>query len=123
MGLAALSSGVTSMAAASRAFAGYFVDQVAPLPMTLVVILFCLLIAGVVMRGIRESMWMNLLCTGIEVAGLLFVIAVGVRFLGGIDYFDATSAANPAGDFGYSVILSGAVMLFFSFVGWGDIVV
>ena len=122
IGLAALSSGVTSMAAGSRAFAGYFTTLVSAVPVDLVVVVFCLVVAGVVIRGIRESMWMNMLCTGIELGGLLLVIAVGAKFLGTIDYTSAVTVSNPAGDLSISLILSGAVLTFYSFVGFEDII-
>ena len=122
IGLAALSSGVTSMAAGSRAFAGYFTTLVSAVPVDLVVVAFCFVVAGVVIRGIRESMWMNMLCTGIELGGLLLVIAVGAKFLGTIDYTSAVTVSNPAGDLSISLILSGAVLTFYSFVGFEDII-
>lgn len=122
IGLAALSSGVTSMAAGSRAFAGYFTTLVSAVPVDLVVVAFCFVVAGVVIRGIRESMWMNMLCTGIELGGLLLVIAVGAKFLGTINYTSAVTVSNPAGDLSISLILSGAVLTFYSFVGFEDII-
>lgn len=122
IGLAALSSGVTSMAAGSRAFAGYFTTLVSAVPVDLVVVAFCLVIASVVIRGIRESMWMNMLCTGIELGGLLLVIVVGAKFIGSVDYTSTVSVANPAGDLSFSLILSGAVLTFYSFVGFEDII-
>lgn len=122
IGLAILSSGVTSMAAGSRAFAGYFSTLVSALPVDLVVIGFCLVLAGIVIRGIRESMWMNMLCTGIELGGLLLVIVVGAKFIGSVDYTNTVTVANPAGDLSFSLILSGAVLTFYSFVGFEDII-
>ncbi len=122
IGLAVLSSGVTSMAAGSRAFAGYFSSLVSAVPVELVVVAFCLVVAGVVIRGIRESMWTNMLCTFIELGGLLLVIVVGVKFLGSVDYSSAVTASNPAGDLSFSLILSGAVLTFYSFVGFEDII-
>jgi APA family basic amino acid/polyamine antiporter len=122
IGLAALSSGMTSMAAGSRAFAGYFTTLVSSVPVDLVVVAFCLVIAGVVIRGIRESMWMNMLCTGIELGGLLLVIVVGWKFLGSVDYTNTVTVSNPAGDLTFSLILTGAVLTFYSFVGFEDII-
>lgn len=122
IGLAVLSSGITSMAAGSRAFAGYFATLVSAVPVDLVVIAFCLVIASVVIRGIRESMWMNMLCTGIELSGLLLVIIVGAKFIGAVDYTSTVTIANPAGDLSFALILSGAVLTFYSFVGFEDMI-
>ena len=122
IGLAALSSGVTSMAAGSRAFSGYFTSLVPSIPADVVVVAFCFVVAGVVIRGIRESMWMNMLCTGIELTGLLLVIVVGAKFLGSVDYTSAVTISNPSGDLTFSLILSGAVLTFYSFVGFEDMI-
>lgn len=100
------------MAAGSRAFAGYFTTLVSSVPVDLVVVAFCLLIAGVVIRGIRESMWMNMLCTGIELCGLLLVIVVGWKFLGSVDYISTVTVSNPAGDLTFSLILTGRYLHF-----------
>ncbi len=122
VGLAALCSGITSMATASRAFAGYFTKLIPGLPAEVIVAGFCLMVAGVVLRGIRESMWLNIVCTTIELSGLLLILLVGVRYLGGVNYLDAVTPANPTGAIGFPLILSGAVLTFYSFIGFEDII-
>jgi APA family basic amino acid/polyamine antiporter len=123
IGLAALASGITSMATGSRAFAGYLWTLIGgAVPMSLLIVAFCLMIASVVIRGIRESMWMNLLCTSIEVGGLILILVTGAKFLGSVDYMSAVSASNPSGEISISLVLSGAVLTFFSFVGFEDII-
>ena len=123
IGLAALASGITSMATGSRAFAGYLWTLIGgAVPMSLLIVAFCLMIASVVIRGIRESMWMNLLCTSIEVGGLILILVTGAKFLGSVDYMSAVSVSNPSGDISISLVLSGAVLTFFSFVGFEDII-
>lgn len=121
VGLAALASGITSMATGSRAFAGYFVARFG-LTTELVIVGFCFLVAGVVIRGIKESMWMNIICTGIELSGLLIILAVGLPFLGSVNYMEANTVANPTGDLTMSLLLSGAVLTFYSFIGFEDII-
>lgn len=122
VGLAALCSGITSMATASRAFAGYFTQLVPTLPHEAIVIGFCLVIAGVVLKGIRESMWLNIVCTAIELSGLLLILVVGAKFVGSVNYLDAATPANPSGAIGLPLILSGAVLTFYSFIGFEDII-
>src|SRR4029077_10403079 len=39
-------------------------------------------------RGIRESMWVNVLCTLVEASGLILVIAVGISYWGSVDYLE-----------------------------------
>lgn len=122
VGLAALASGITSMAAGSRAFAGYFSKLIGGISPNLVVALYCLFLAAVVVRGIKESMWMNLICTTIEFSGLIIIIAVGAKFIGSVNYLDAVTISNPSGELSFSLIMSGAVLTFYSFVGFEDII-
>ena len=125
LGLAVVASGLTSMATQSRAFAGYFlgllgVDAANPVHTTVVILAFIAALTFINFWGMRESTWLNLLCTAVEVAGLFLIIAVGLRFWGGeINYFE-TPAATPAASITFPLVLSGAVLTFFSFVGFED---
>lgn len=123
VGLAALASGLTSMATATRVFSGYFQGMVGALPIEIYIIGFALFLSFIIYRGIRESMWMNAVCTTIELSGLAIVIIFGISYVGGdgVDYLNATTLANPTGDITLSLILTGAVLTFFSFVGFEDI--
>jgi amino acid transporter len=135
VGLAVVASGLTSMATGSRAVAIElgkfgFVQQLdgwlqgiglSARP-ELLAVGFLLVIAGVVFRGIRESMWLNILSTTIEAAGLLFVLFVGVRYWGNADLLQGpTRADGSVAPLGLSIILSGAVLTFYSFIGFEDV--
>lgn len=118
VGLAVMASGLTSVATQSRVVAENLLrllgaEAVAPLILALG---FLLLIAGVVLRGIQESMWMNLVCTAVEAAGLLLVIAVGAPYWGSADLFETPS---PDG-IGLSFLMTGAILTFFAFIGFED---
>ena len=121
VGLAALASGLTSMATASRVFSGYLQAHLPELPLGLLVVGFLCVLAGIVYRGIRESMWLNAVCTIIEIGGLLLIIVVGASYLGDVNYLDARTDYNPTGDLTTSLILGGAVLTFYSFIGFEDI--
>ncbi|MGE0764757.1 MAG: APC family permease [Bdellovibrionales bacterium] len=121
VGLALLASGLTSMAAAARVFAGYLTGFGVNLPIPVLVILFALLLAALVFRGIRESMWANAVCTVIELSGLLLIIVLGASALGSVDYMDTVTENNPSGELTISFLLSGAVLTFYSFIGFEDI--
>src|SRR5690606_15559353 len=58
----------------------------------------------------------------IELSGLLFILVVGARYLGGVNYLDAVTESNPMGEIGFPLILSGAVLTFYSFIGFEDII-
>ncbi len=120
VGLAVLASGLTSMATAARVFAGYLNGLMPSLPPLAIAIGFSLVIAGIVFRGIRESLFANGICTIIEVSGLFLVIAVGLPYIGDVNYLDATSPTNLAGDVTLTLALTGAVLTFYSFVGFED---
>ncbi|MFN3453573.1 MAG: APC family permease, partial [Pseudobdellovibrio sp.] len=123
VGLVTLASGITSMATSSRAFSGYLINMLNnAVSLELVVVLFALFIMSIVIRGIRESMWVNVVCTFIELFGLLLIIVTGAKFLGGVDYLSAVTQSNSTGDISASLVLSGAVLTFFSFVGFEDMI-
>ncbi len=123
VGLCVMMSGLTSMATGSQAMAetigkGLGVE----LPVKAVAIVIVLLVGLLIFRGIRESMWANIVCTVIEASGLLFIIAVGMRFWGGVDYFETPVRAGEVVDaFPLMLILQGAVVMFFSFIGFEDV--
>jgi amino acid transporter len=129
IGLSVMASGLTSMATASHVFAKYLLGlfdlQISPEAMYWavlgVVVPFLLMIAFVNFWGIRESAWLNAVCTVIETGGLILVIVVGVRFIGGVDYLDARAPNNLDGDLSIGLILGGAVLTFFSFIGFEDL--
>jgi len=123
VGLCVMMSGLTSMATGAQAMAetiekGLGMD----LPVKLLAIGIVLLVGLVIFRGIRESMWVNITCTVVEAAGLLFIIAVGMQFWGSVDYLE-TPARLEGGSSAIPMmlILQGAVLMFFSFIGFEDI--
>lgn len=124
VGIAVMMSGLTSMATGLQAIAESLVTHAGiALPVKLLAVLLALMVGAVIYRGIRESMWVNLFCTFVEVGGLLFIIAVGAKFWGGVDYWEVPPQAAGVGIAGISmvVILQGAVLTFFSFIGFEDI--
>lgn len=122
VGIAVMMSGLTSMATGSQAIADNLIKAFQlTVPPKLIAILFVLLLGGIIYRGIRESMWANIACTVIEAAGLLFIIAVGIKFWGGVNYFEAPPAPSGEGSLSAMLILQGAVLTFYSFIGFEDI--
>lgn len=120
IGMATMCSGLTSMATASRIFSGYLTGLFEFIPMTAAIIGFCAALTAIVYSGIRQSLWVNTLCTVIELTGLLVVIVAGIPFLGSVNLFDAASipqthALSPG------LVFSGAVLAFYSFIGFEDV--
>lgn len=121
VGLAVLGSALTSMATAARVLTGYLAPLVAINVDGWVAPLIVGAIALVVFWGIRESLWINAICTLIELSGLLFIIAIGIGWIGSVDYLNAVTPSNPSGEITFGLILSGAVLTFYSFLGFEDI--
>jgi amino acid transporter len=123
IGLGVAASGLTSMAAGSRVIAGYVQSLGVRLPTGVLAAGFLVLLSLVVFRGIRESTWMNVLCTAIELTGLLIVIGVGIRYWGSVDYLELPPPPEGGTEAGLSpgLLLQGAVLTFFSFIGFEDI--
>lgn len=125
IGIAVMMSGLTSMATGSQAIAENIEKAVGmALPIKLVAIGIVFLIGLVIFRGIRESMWLNILCTAVEASGLIFIIAVGMRYWGSVNYLEmpADTAGGGAGSgITWALVLQGAVLMFYSFIGFEDI--
>lgn len=120
VGLALVCSGLTSVATQSRVFADNVGKLIGleSLPIPLVALGFILLLTGLVFRGIRESMWVNVVCTLVEAAGLLLVIAAGMSFWGSVDYFE--TPPHAADSTLALMVIQGAVLTFFAFIGFED---
>lgn len=122
IGMSAFASGLTSMATASRVFAGYMNGIFPFLSIPIIIFLFGILLALIVFAGIKESLIINGICTVVEVCGLLLIIFIGLPYWGSVNYLDATTAANPQGVLGFSMLLSAAVLTFYSFIGFEDVI-
>ena len=145
IGLAICASGLTSFATQSRAFGGYLLKflgyqlpgtkgdlpEVAALFGPILVIAFILALTVINFRGMKEATWANALCTGIEVGGLLLIVAFGARFIGGVNLFEVPSTTSSSGGVSFpslgalgvgTLALQGAILTFYSFIGFEDMI-
>lgn len=125
VGLMTLASGLASMAAGSRVVAGYLQAALGDgLPLEFYIVCFIGVLTFINFWGMRESILINIICTVVEVMGLCIVLAVGMRFWGSVDYFmvppDPVTGAE--GSLGALLILQGAVLTFYSFIGFEDMI-
>ena len=120
VGLALVCSGLTSIATQSQVFAANIAALfgIESLPVSLLALGFLLILTGLVFRGIRESMWVNVLCTLVEAGGLVLVILVGMSYWGSVDYSE--TPVLPGGDHTILLVMQGAVLAFFAFIGFED---
>ena len=112
-------SGVVSMATVAHGFSGYVRAILPEIPLNLLIFSIILGLATINFWGIKQSSMTNIVCTIIEVTGLLIVIAAGMQYFGAVDYL----AINPAhGISPHVALLQGGVLAFYAFIGFEDIV-
>jgi APA family basic amino acid/polyamine antiporter len=103
---------LVAAAAVALGFGGYlatFVD-VPPRVAALAALAAATLIA---FYGIRQAVWASILLTLIEVAGLVFVITIGVPHVGDIDLLESEQ--------GVAGVFAGAALVMFAFIGFEQI--
>jgi amino acid transporter len=121
---AVMASGVTSASfAASRIGGRYFtgLTGVDEPPLVLIGVLVILAVAAVNYWGVAESVRANIVITCIELAGLLFIIGIGVHVLAR-GQGDPGQALEFKGE-GFEVatgLLAGAATAFYAFIGFED---
>ncbi|MEU1725651.1 APC family permease [Actinomadura sp. ATCC 39365] len=123
---AVMCSGITSASAASRAFAanlatGFGLDAGNGV-ILLIAVGFMLLILAVNLRGVGESVKLNVVLTAVELSGLLMVIVLSGYFISGghADFSRVVAFETPA-DKGVFLAVSAATSLaFFAMVGFED---
>lgn len=120
VGLLVAATGLVSAAVISLGFVGYLNTLVAtPETVTLFVVISAL--AGLAIWGITESVILSSLVTVAEVGGLLLVIFFGLDDM--VTSPLTSQALFPPFDAGiWSGIVSGALLAFFAFIGFEDMV-
>lgn len=111
-GTMTVASNAATAATVAIAFAGYlsaFVDA----PVAIIAPLLVAVLAGVAIVGVKESTIVVAIFTGIEVVGLIIVIAVGATS----ETFGAALATAPTAN-----VLPAAALVFFSYLGFQGIV-
>ncbi len=114
VGLAIVAAGTVSAGAVLRGGVGYLTNAIDIDPMIGTLVLGAILI-GVAIVGVLESMALVAVFTVIELAGLALVVWAGVTAEAVPDW-----SAPPA--LVWSGVASGAVLAFFAFIGFEDIV-
>lgn len=118
IGFSMLAAGVTSAAGLSLAFAGDYFRAFIDLPTIPVALCFLALVALLNLQGIRESMGANFVMTIIEVSGLVIVVVVVAVMLGGGGGEVSRVVSLPEGESLTTVVLGGAIIAYYSFVGF-----
>ncbi|WP_321829015.1 APC family permease [Thalassovita sp.] len=114
VGLAIVVTGTISAAAVLRGGAGYL-TSVVPLPMAATIVVMGLSLIAVAIIGVLESLTLAAIFTAVELIGLALVVWAG---LAADPSPDLTVVAPPV----WAGIGAGAVLAFFAFIGFEDIV-
>lgn len=120
IGFLVMTTGILSSGAIVIGFVGYLNEFVA-LPEGLVIIGVVMLLALIAAWGIGESVALAAVVTVVEVGGLVLIIGAGMTELPTIARA-MPDVVSPVGWAEWSAIISGAVLAFFAFVGFEDIV-
>jgi basic amino acid/polyamine antiporter, APA family len=108
-----MSLGLMVAAAAIAVGFAHYVRYFVNIPIVPVAISLLIVEAAFAARGILASSRLTLLLSGIQVAGLLFVIVVGLPHLG---ERSLTAGAGAGG------VLGGAALVFFAFIGFDEVI-
>ncbi|GGF83976.1 amino acid permease [Azorhizobium oxalatiphilum] len=123
---AVMCSGITSAATASRAFAANFAGAFqlglsGGFGITLIGLLFMTLVAAVNLRGVGESVKVNVVLTLVELTGLLIIIFIGLWAIGAGQGDVSRVTQFPTGETGiFWPVIAATTLAFFAMVGFED---
>jgi basic amino acid/polyamine antiporter, APA family len=86
----------------------------------LAAIAFILIVAAINLRGISESVKVNVLLTAIEVVGLLLIVAIGVAALGDGSADFSRNFEFKEGESTFAAIVGGTALAFYAMIGFED---
>lgn len=106
-------SGVIGAATVALGFAGYF-NALFNMPVKTTAIILIVILSFIIFYGIKESARFAIVATLIEVAGLVFIIFIGIPYLGNVDYFEMPHGLNG--------VFEASALVFFAYIGFEGIV-
>jgi basic amino acid/polyamine antiporter, APA family len=120
-------SGITSASTASRFFASNFFKGFGldwgTTGIVLVAVLFMVIVAGVNLRGVGESVKLNVVLTIVEVTGLMLVIFVGLWAFtrgGDVDFSRVIAFDTAENKNAFLAVTTATSLAFFAMVGFED---
>ncbi|WP_336322368.1 APC family permease [Streptomyces lavendofoliae] len=118
-GFCMLAAGIVSVGALARGFAGDYLTAFVTLPVALVAVVFLAGLALLNARGIQESTRANVVATLVELGGLAIVVVLGAwLLLRGEGDPGRLTRLGTAEHGAAAAVLSGAVLAYYSFVGF-----
>ncbi len=120
VGLLVVLAGLVSAAALVNGFVGYL-HQFIDLERVIAIVLVTMLLGGIAIWGIAESVTIASLITIVEIGGILLVIAVSGKELS--SFSARWTELIPSADLSnWSGVYFGAVLAFYAFIGFEDMV-
>ena len=125
---AVMASGLTSASSAAIAFAGnlneaFNLDLASGTwPLIGIALLFMTALAAVNLRGVAESVRLNVVLTCVELSGLLIIIAIGAWAIsqGQGDFTRAGQLSVSEGESPFRAVTAATALAFFALVGFED---
>jgi len=108
-----LIAGIIATATVAFGFGSYFYSMVGT-PIVVTALVIIALFTAINIIGVKQSTFLNIIMTLIEVGGLLLIIGLSFRHLGSVDYMEMP--------FGFNGVFSAAALIFFAFIGFECVV-
>ena len=117
---AVVASGIASASALARAFGGDYLSAFVDVPVVVTALLLVALIAAVNLRGIAESVKLNVGFTLVEMGGLALIVVVCLVAIAGGDAEPARAFEFKEGGSMLGAALAGAAIAFYALIGFED---
>lgn len=119
VGVGVLTAGVVAAAAISNAFGGYVAELIES-PRWVLVIALIVVLGGVAVIGVKESVLAAAVITLIEIIGLVLVVWAARDSISDLGSRAGDLVGPPTSIGGWSAVLGGAFLAFFAFLGFED---
>ena len=117
---AVIMSGITSASALARGFGGDYLGEFVDLKVVFGALLLLAAITLVNLRGISESVKLNVGFTLVEIAGLLLIVLIAVVAIGQGDAEPGRAFEFKEGTSVFAAMLAGAALAFYALIGFED---
>ena len=117
---AVVASGITSASALARGFGGDYLSEFIEIKVVLGALALLALITLINLRGISESVKLNVGLTIVEIGGLLLIVLIAVVAIIGGDADPGRAFEFKEGSSVLTAMLAGAALAFYALVGFED---
>jgi len=121
VGYVTVLTGIIGVAAVSLGFSSYFKLYLGADPV-LVGIVLILSVAVLNFSGIQQSARVNTLLTFVEAGGLIFIIFIGIPYVGEVDLLAVDSQSAIGDATAWKPMMAAAALIFFAYQGFEDVV-